>query len=101
MEIQPNLSAYLYVATGALLHQANAGMKVAMCWAKPLWSARRTRNEGNSMSRRSYAATYTQARSFKWVIGIIFLLAALYAYFVNHVSLLDAALLFGIGVILV
>ncbi len=53
------------------------------------------------MSARSYSATYTRARSFKWVIGIIFILAALYAYFVNHVGLLDAALLFGIGVILV
>ena len=53
------------------------------------------------MSTRSYAASYARARSFKWVIGIIFILAALYAYFVNHVSLLDAALLFGLGVILV
>lgn len=53
------------------------------------------------MSRNSYATSYTRARSFKWIIGIIFILAALYAYFVNHVSLLDAALLFGIGVILV
>jgi hypothetical protein len=50
---------------------------------------------------RSYAATYHQARSFKWVIGVIFILAALYALFINHVSLFDAAILFGIGVILV
>ncbi len=42
-----------------------------------------------------------QYRSFKWVVGVIFILAALYAYFVNHVSLFDAAVLFGIGVILV
>jgi hypothetical protein len=53
------------------------------------------------MRARSYSATYTRARAYKWVIGIIFILAALYAYFVNHVSLLDAATLFGIGVILV
>lgn len=53
------------------------------------------------MSARSYAATYTRARSFKWVIGLIFILAALYALFVNHVSLFEAATLFGIGVILI
>ena len=53
------------------------------------------------MRSRSYAATYHQARSFKWVIGVIFILAALYALFINHVSLLEAATLFGIGVILV
>ena len=57
--------------------------------------------EVNGMRSRSYAATYTQARSFKWVIGVIFILAALYALFINHVSLLEAATLFGIGVILV
>ena len=53
------------------------------------------------MSRRSYSDTYTRARSFKWVIGVIFILAALYAYFVNHVNLFEAATLFGLGVILV
>ena len=58
--------------------------------------------EVNDMQRRSsYAATYHQARSYKWVIGVIFILAALYALFINHVSLLEAATLFGIGVILV
>jgi len=51
--------------------------------------------------RSSYAATYHQARSYKWVIGVIFILAALYALFINHVSLLEAATLFGIGAILV
>ena len=50
---------------------------------------------------RSYAASYTRARSFKWVIGLIFILGALYALFVNHVSLFEAATLFGIGVILI
>jgi len=57
--------------------------------------------EVNDMRSRSYAATYHQARSFKWVVGVIFILAALYALFINHVSLFDAAILFGIGVILV
>jgi hypothetical protein len=57
--------------------------------------------EVSDMRSRSYAATYHQARSFKWVIGVIFILAALYALFINHVSLLEAATLFGIGVILV
>ena len=46
------------------------------------------------------SATYRRALSFKWLVGLIFIVAALYAYFVNHVSLLDAAILFGIGVIL-
>jgi hypothetical protein len=82
------------------LHQADVGMKVAIRWVRPLWHARRMK-VGSIMSARSYSATYTRARSFKWVIGIIFILAALYACFVNHVNLLDAALLFGIGVILV
>jgi hypothetical protein len=82
--------------------QADVGMDVGE-WCRLMRStvvARRT-NEVNDMSRRSYVARYTQARSFKWVIGLIFILAALYALFVNHVSLLDAAILFGIGVILV
>ncbi len=57
-------------------------------------------NDMRSRSR-SYAATYHQARSYKWVIGVIFILAALYALFINHVSLLEAATLFGIGAILV
>jgi hypothetical protein len=43
---------------------------------------------------------YQRALSFKWLVGLIFILAAFYAYLVNHESLLDAALLFGIGVIL-
>jgi hypothetical protein len=41
-----------------------------------------------------------QARSYKWVVGVIFILAALYAYLVNHISLFEAATIFGIGVIL-
>jgi hypothetical protein len=52
------------------------------------------------MRARSYSKTYARALSFKWIVGIIFILAALYAYFVNHVSLFEAATLFGIGVIL-
>ena len=39
--------------------------------------------------------------SFKWLVGLILILGALYAYLVNHESLLYAALLFGIGVILI
>ena len=56
--------------------------------------------EVNAMSARSYVATYHRALSFKWLVGLIFMLAALYAYFVNHESLLEAATLFGIGLIL-
>jgi hypothetical protein len=54
------------------------------------------------MSARSAiaTATYHRALSFKWLVGLIFMLAALYAYFVNHESLLEAATLFGIGLIL-
>ena len=44
---------------------------------------------------------YQRAVSFKWLVGIVFILGSLYALLVNHVGLLDAALLFGIGVILV
>jgi len=44
---------------------------------------------------------FNQARSFKWIIGLIFILAALFVYFVNHVGLFEAAVLFGIGVILI
>ena len=55
--------------------------------------------EVSDMRSRSYAATYHQARSFKWVVGVIFILAALYAYLVNHISLFEAATIFGIGVI--
>ena len=51
------------------------------------------------MRSRSYAATYHQARSFKWVVGVIFILAALYALFINHVSLLEAATLFGLWLV--
>lgn len=52
------------------------------------------------MSKSSYSASYRRALSFKWLVGLIFILAALYAYFINHVSLFEAAMLFGIGVIL-
>jgi len=52
------------------------------------------------MSIRPNSAAYHRALSFKWLVGLIFMLGALYAVFVNHVSLLDAAILFGIGVIL-
>jgi hypothetical protein len=62
----------------------------------------RMKEVNDMLSRsRSYSATYNRARSFKWVVGVIFILAALYALFINHVSLFDAATLFGIGVILV
>jgi hypothetical protein len=58
--------------------------------------------EVNAMFRRSPSVRYyRQAVSFKWLVGLIFILAALYALLVNHVGLLDAAILFGIGVILV
>jgi hypothetical protein len=43
---------------------------------------------------------FNQYRSFKWIVGLIFILAALFAYFVNHASLFEAAVLLGIGVIL-
>jgi|GraSoi_2013_60cm_1033757.scaffolds.fasta_scaffold161505_1 hypothetical protein len=56
--------------------------------------------EVNGMRSRSYSASYHQARSYKWVVGVIFILAALYAYLVNHISLFEAATIFGIGVIL-
>lgn len=52
------------------------------------------------MFKRPNSAVYHRALSFKWLVGMIFILGALYAYFINHVSLLDAAILFGIGVIL-
>lgn len=48
---------------------------------------------------RNFVAYY-RALSFKWLVELIFILGALYALFVNHVSLLDAAILFGIGAIL-
>jgi hypothetical protein len=57
--------------------------------------------EVNGMFNRSKSPTYQRAVSFKWLVGLIFILGALYALFVNHTSLVDAALLFGIGVILV
>jgi cell division septal protein FtsQ len=56
--------------------------------------------EVNDMLRRPNSAMYHRAVSFKWLVGLILMLAALYAYVVNHVSLLEAATLFGIGVIL-
>jgi len=52
------------------------------------------------MFRRSRPSTYERAVSFKWLVGLIFILGALYALFINHESLLESALLFGIGVIL-
>jgi hypothetical protein len=52
------------------------------------------------MSKRPNSAAYHRALSFKWLVGLILILGALYAFFINHVSLLDAAILFGIGVIL-
>jgi hypothetical protein len=54
----------------------------------------------NVMAGRPSSATYRRALSFKWLVGIILILGALYALLINHVSLLDAAILFGIGVIL-
>jgi hypothetical protein len=61
--------------------------------------ARRTK-EVNAMFKRSKSSPYQRAVSFKWLVGLILILGALYAYFVNHDSLLGAAILFGIGVIL-
>jgi uncharacterized membrane protein YgdD (TMEM256/DUF423 family) len=52
------------------------------------------------MSGRPSSATYRRAVSFKWLVGLIFIVGALYAYLINHVSLFEAATLFGIGVIL-
>jgi hypothetical protein len=52
------------------------------------------------MSGRPSSATYRRALSFKWLLGLIFIVAALYAYLINHEPMLDAAILFGIGVIL-
>jgi len=52
------------------------------------------------MSRWPSSPTYRRAVSFKWFVGIIFILGALYALLINHASLLEAAILFGIGVIL-
>jgi hypothetical protein len=62
--------------------------------------ARRTK-EVSAMFKRPKSSTYQRAVSFKWLVGLIFILGALYALFVNHERFLDAALLFGIGVILV
>ncbi|HEV2460919.1 MAG TPA: hypothetical protein VGS80_21415 [Ktedonobacterales bacterium] len=53
------------------------------------------------MFKRPKSSAYDRAVSFKWLVGLIFILGALYALLVNHESLLDAATLFGIGVILV
>jgi hypothetical protein len=57
--------------------------------------------EVNGMRRRSYSASYAQARSYKWIVGVIFILAALYMYFIAKTNLFEAATIFGIGVILV
>jgi hypothetical protein len=62
---------------------------------------RRTKKRGSVMFKRPKSSTYQRAVSFKWLVGLIFILGALYALFVNHERLVDAALLFGIGVILV
>jgi hypothetical protein len=53
------------------------------------------------MFRKPSSPTYRMAVSFKWLVGLILILGALYALFVNHESLLNAAILFGIGAILV
>ena len=52
------------------------------------------------MFKRSKSSPYQRAVSLKWLVGLILILGALYAYFVNHESLLEAATLFGIGLIL-
>ena len=56
---------------------------------------------GGAMFKRPKSSTYQRAVSFKWLVGLIFILGALYALFVNHERFVDAAFLFGIGVILV
>jgi hypothetical protein len=53
------------------------------------------------MFRKPSSPTYHLAVSFKWLVGLIFILGALYALFVNHLDLVEASILFGIGVILV
>jgi hypothetical protein len=68
--------------------------------ARPLLHAVHTKGV-NAMFKRPTSPTFQRAVSFKWLVGLIFILGSLYALFVNHVSLLDAATLFGIGVILV
>jgi hypothetical protein len=60
----------------------------------------RSTKERNAMAGRPSSAAYRRAASFKWLVGIIFILGALYALLINHESLLEAAILFGIGVIL-
>ena len=53
------------------------------------------------MFKRPKSPTYQLAISFKWLVGLILILGALYALFVNHIDLVDVAFLCGIGVILV
>jgi hypothetical protein len=61
----------------------------------------RCTKEVSARFKRPKSSTYRRAVSFKWLDGLILILGALHAYLVNHERLLDAALLFGIGVILV
>ena len=53
------------------------------------------------MFNRPRSSTYQRAVSFKWLVGIDLILGALCALLVDHEGILDAAHLFGIGVILV
>ena len=59
------------------------------------------KKEVTEMLRKPNGATYRRAVSFKWLVGLIFIVGALYALLVNHAGLLEASILFGIGVILV
>jgi hypothetical protein len=55
----------------------------------------------NAMAGWNSSPTYRRAVSFKWLVGIVLILGALYDLLINHDSLYGAAILFGIGVILV
>jgi cell division septal protein FtsQ len=60
-----------------------------------------TETERNTMTDLHSSRTYRRAVSFKWLVGLIFIVVAVIAYLVGGLTLYDAALLFGIGVILV
>lgn len=45
--------------------------------------------------------TLTDARGFKWVIGLVYIVLAVVLAAVGRIGLFEAAILFGIGVILI
>jgi hypothetical protein len=81
-----------------LPRQADAGYERYRMVGTTVGSVRM--KEVNEMLRRPNSGMYHSALSFKWLVGLVLMLVALYAYVVNHASLLEAATLFGIGVIL-